>query len=182
MKRKACTWIVWRRNKCWISWVLWPYLIYWDSQKAITGEQVLHLCILNSHHTLFLTKFLPSDSKRWKDMKLLSSHYNPHQVRPLFMRVTWTNNIAQKLFSSKVMKIMEAHFKFYSISRWTISSVFWSLKYKKQSVRPQCTGHSQNEALDLAPTLTLGPLYWECPHQNSWHLPDTKILSYWRKE
>jgi len=120
MKRKACTWIVWRRNKCWISWVLWPYLIYWDSQKAITGEQVLHLCILNSHHTLFLTKFLPSDSKRWKDMKLLSSHYNPHQVRPLFMRVTWTNNIAQKLFSSKVMKIMEAHFKFYSISRWTI--------------------------------------------------------------
>lgn len=37
-------------------------------------------------------------------------------------------------------------------------------KVQKRCVRPQCTGHSQNEALDLAiTTLTLGLLYWECP-------------------
>jgi hypothetical protein len=137
-------------------------------------------------HVIF-DKFLPSDPKRWKDMKLLSSHYNPHQVRPLFMRVTWTNNIAQKLFSSKVMKIMEAHFKFYSISRWTMCLINYFqcfLVFKVQKVICKAPVHRSFPKWSawLGSHLDPRTLILGMPHQNSWHLPDTKILSYWRKE
>lgn len=103
---------------------MFDLLYYLDSQKAINGAP-LHSKLASL--TLFMTN-LPRNSKRWRKNEIvITSLQYIYQVKPLSMRLTWTDNIVHKLFSSKVMKIKQAHFRFYFISRWTISSVFWVL-------------------------------------------------------